>query len=248
MSWEGIAAFAALVLLGSYIQTQVGFAIAMIVGGGATILGLAPVAFTANVVAFIALANPWAALFGRMHLINRGMLAWLALGVIPITIVGLWLLLELSVRSVQTLEFLLGVVIFLSGISLTIHPHPMKKESGRLTHTLFGGFAGLLMGLFSAGGPPVIIHIYRQPIDFQVARATLLAILGLMPFARIIAEGVNGNLTSDVLEVSVYAVLASFLGVALARRFPMPVSDELMKRLAFALLAILGLSLMISRW
>jgi len=57
METHALLSFLGLVAVGSYIQTLTGFAIALIIMGGVTALGLAPVAFTANVVSFIALAN-----------------------------------------------------------------------------------------------------------------------------------------------------------------------------------------------
>ena len=57
MDTSSLLAFVGLVALGSYIQTISGFAIALIIAGGATALGLAPIDFTANVISFIALAN-----------------------------------------------------------------------------------------------------------------------------------------------------------------------------------------------
>ena len=57
METDALLAFLGLVALGSYVQTVSGFAIALIIAGGATAFSLASIPFTANVISFVALAN-----------------------------------------------------------------------------------------------------------------------------------------------------------------------------------------------
>ena len=242
-----LLAFLGLVALGSYIQTVSGFAIALIIAGGATALGLASVAFTANVISFVALANTAVAVHSRHSHIDLKILASASIGVLIVSGVGLTLLNHLSSSSIDLLEILLGVVILASGAMLMFRPHPLKQVSSNYAHLLAGGFAGLLSGMFGTGGPPLVIHLYRQPLPFPVVRTTLLAILGIMPVIRIVLEAFNGNLTEDVLELSLYSVPVSVAATVFARRFPPPLSDLAMRRLAFALLCLLGLSLIVSK-
>jgi len=242
-----LLAFLGLVALGSYIQTVSGFAIALIITGGATALGLAPVAFTANVVSFVALANTAVAVHSRHSHIDLRIMLYASIGVLFVSGIGLAVLHHLSSSSIDLLEALLGVVILASGALLMIHPHPLKKISPNYAHLIAGGFGGLLSGLLGAGGPPLVIHLYRQPLAFPVIRTTLLAILGIMPIIRIGLETYGGNITADVLKLSALGVPVSILSTIFARRFPPPVSDLMMRRFAFGLLCVLGLSLIISK-
>jgi len=68
-----------------------------------------------------------------------------------------------------------------------------------------------------------------------------------MPFIRIGFETYNDNITADVLELSLYSVPVSIVSTIFARRFPPPVSELVMRRFAFGLLCVLGLSLIISK-
>ena len=108
-------------------------------------------------------------------------------------------------------------------------------------------FAGLLSGLFGAGGPPLVIHLYRQPLAFAVVRTTLLAILGIMPLTRIAIETYNGNISGLVLQLSLISIPITVIATIIARRFPPPVSDQTMRRFAFALLCVLGVSLIVGK-
>ena len=242
-----LLAFLGLVALGSYIQAVSGFAIALIIAGGAAALSLASVAFTANVISFVALANTAVAVHSRHSNIDLKILVYASIGVLILSGAGLMLLNHLSSSSIDMLEILLGIVILSSGAMLMSRPHPLRQLSPNNAHLIAGGFAGLLSGMFGTGGPPLVIHLYRQPLAFPVIRTTLLAILGITPLIRIILEASNGNITNEVLSLSLYSVPVSILATIFARRFPLPLSDLAMRRLAFALLCLLGLSLIVSK-
>lgn len=242
-----LLAFLGLVALGSYIQTVSGFAIALIIAGGVTAAELAPIAFTANVISFIALANTAVAVHRKHSHIDVKILLFASLGVLLLSGIGLMALHHLSMNAIDLLETLLGIVILGSGALLMIRPHPIKTVSPNYAHLVAGGLGGFLSGLFGVGGPPLVIHLYRQPLPFAVIRTTLLATLGTMPIVRIGLETYNGNITADILELSLYAVPVSIASTVLARRFPPPVSDLLMRRFAFGLLCVLGLSLILSK-
>jgi uncharacterized membrane protein YfcA len=246
METSSLLAFVGLVALGSYIQTISGFAIALIIAGGVTTLGLAPIDFTANVISFIALANIITAVHKKHHEIDLKILFYASIGVLCLTWAGLLLLGHLSSHFVNVLEILLGVVILVSGTLLMIRPLPLKSISPNYAHFAAGSFGGLLSGLFGVGGPPLVVHLYRQPLAFPVIRTTLLGVLGVMPIIRISFETYSGNINESVLKLSLFCIPVSILTTLFARRFPPKVSDMIMRRFAFSLLCVMGLFLIIS--
>jgi len=131
---------------------------------------------------------------------------------------------HLSNYAIDLLEVLLGIFILGSGALLIIHPHLLKCGSSNFTHLIAGSFGGLLSGLFGVGGPPLIMHIYLQPLPFPVMRTTMLAILGIMTLIRIAFEGYNENITGAVLKLSLLSVPVSVLATLFARRFSPPIS------------------------
>lgn len=105
----------------------------------------------------------------------------------------------------------------------------------------------MISGLFGAGGPPVVIHLYRQPSEFATLRSTIMAILGVMTISRITFETYLGNIDLPVLELSLLAVPTTVIATLFARRFPPPVSELTMRRMALVLLASLGMTLILTR-
>lgn len=248
MEISSLLAFVGLVAIGSYIQTISGFAIALIIAGGATALGLAPIDFTANVISFIALANTITAVHKHYRDIDLEILFYASIGVFCLTWAGLLLLDHLSSQFVKQLEILLGIVILFSGTLLMIRPRALKRVSPNYAHLAAGSFGGLLSGLFGVGGPPLVVHLYRQPLAFPVIRTTLLGVLGIMPITRIGLETYSGNINESVLKLSLFCVPVSILTTLFARRFPPRVSDMVMRRFAFSLLCVMGLFLIISNF
>jgi uncharacterized protein len=246
METSTLLTFLALVALGSYIQTVSGFAIALIIMGGVTALGLTSVAFAANVVSFIAMANTVTALFRLHGHIDKAIFIYATVGVFLMSALGLYALGYMSVNSTGMLELLLGIFILISGSLLIMKPHPIKQVSSNGTHFFFGLLGGFLSGLTGAGGPALVIHLYRQPLEFLVTRTTLLAILGVMPLIRIAMETASGNITTDIIKLTLISVPVSIIFTIIGRKFPPPISETTMRRLAFALLALLGISLILS--
>ena len=248
METQAVLAFLGLVAIGSYLQTISGFAISLVITGGVTALGLAPIAFTANVVSFVALANVLVAIYRNHDHIDVQIMLYSSTGVLLLSGVGLWLLNHMSANAVDLLELLLGLMILGSGALLVFHPHALKQISGKSAHLVAGGFGGLLSGMFGAGGPPLVVHLYRQPLAFSVIRTTMLSILGIMLVIRIAMEGSAGHITGDIMELSALGVPVSIIGTLAGRRFPPPASDIAMRRFAFALLCAIGLSLIVSNF
>lgn len=240
-----LAAFLFVVALGAYVQTVTGFALGLIVMGGITLLDLAPVAFTAVVVGFTALANNFLALHRAMHHIDlRGMIYTL-LGMLPAVYIGVLLLDALHTTSVETLRVILGVVILTGGVLLALRPHPHVRRAPGWVDAGVGVAGGILAGMFSIGGPPLVFHYYRQPLQLAVVRATLLAIFAMATVARLVYVGLAGDIELEMVELSLLCLPVVFLATLAGRRYPPPLPDLAMRRLAFTLLGLIGLMLLL---
>ncbi len=71
---------------------------------------------------------------------------------------------------------------------------------GSYVQTVTGFAAGSIGGLFSTGEPPLVYHLYRQPISTNVIRTTLLAIFLISSLARIVIVGVQGQINIEVID------------------------------------------------
>ena len=244
MTLELILGFGLILLVASYVQSVAGFAHGLIVMGSVTLLGLAPVAFTAVVISMTGFASVLMALVGRRGHIDERIFLRACLGLVPMLLLGLGLLHLLDQGSSQLLQRVLGSVILVGGGLGMIKPHPRTERASNWQDILAGGFSGILGGLFSTSGPPLIYHLYRQPDRVDVIRSTLLAIFLISSSARIVLVLVEGSFEANMLYLSLLTLPIVALGTFLGRRFPPPFSERGMRRMAFGLLMVLGAPLL----
>ncbi len=240
-----LAAFLLVVGLGAYVQTVTGFALGLIVLGGITVFNLAPVAFTAIVVSFTALTNNIFALHRGLHHVDRRAVGYTLLGMLPAVYVGVLLLDHLHDTSVHTLRTILGAVILGGGVLLALRPHPRERRAAGWVDAAVGVVGGILGGMFAIGGPPLVFHFYRQPLALATVRATLLATFAIATAARLLYIGADNGIDLAMVQVSLFCVPVVFVATLLGRRYPPPLPELAMRRLAFGLLGLIGLGLLL---
>lgn len=244
MPLHTLIAFLFVVGLGAYVQTVTGFALGLIVMGGITTFGVAPVAFTAVVISFTALTTNVLALHRALHLVDRRAVVFTLLGMMPAVYIGVILLDRLHSMSVEGLRTLLGGVILGGGILLALRPQPRPRRAAAWYDSAVGIAGGLLAGLFAIGGPPLVFHFYRQPLALATIRATLLTVFAVATASRLVYVELQGGIDTAMLEVSALCLPVVFIATRLGRRYPPPLPELAMRRLAFILLGVIGLSLL----
>ena len=210
--------------------------------GVAVSLNLASIPFIAAVISLTALINVVFAVYKNHHHIHWETMKVATIGMVPAMVGGVLLLDYLSENAVQLLQLILGTVIIISGLLLALKPHPAEKPSPPLHTLLTGVAAGLLGGMFSTGGPPLVYLMYKQPLSIDTIRSTLLSVFVIATIFRIAFIAVQGHITTDVALVVAYSIPVVFIFTGLGKKFPPPISDTGMRRTAFILLILLGFS------
>lgn len=238
-----IAAFVGLLLsaaLGSYVQAVAGFAMGMIILAVTVGGGLVGVTAITAVVSLLSLVNIVLALRGHGHHLARHVFGWVAVGLLPAVAAGVWLLEHLDARAQWVLELALGVFIVAGSLSMMVRPQPREAVSPPWACWLAGVAGGLLGGMFSASGPVMGWFSYRQPLTVAQIRTTLLATFALTTTFRTVVVGASGGLTAEVWTLFAVGLPAVLAGTWVGRRFPPPVTEHTLKRMAFALLLVMG--------
>lgn len=244
MSMEHMTALMFVIAVASYVQTVTGFGLGMIVMGATSGFGLAPLPLVAAVVSLLTLVNSAVALPGRMHLVDWPAARAILFGVLPSIVAGVVLLDYLNSTASTLLQFLLGAVITYSGLVFALRPTQLPRRSPDRSFFVCGLTSGLFGGLFGMAGPPAIFHFYRQPMELAVVRHMLLLVFAFTSSTRTVYLGATGELTKEIWILAAMAALLVALATAAGRHYPPPVSPLTMRRVAFALLLLIGLSLM----
>jgi len=217
----------------------------LIVLGSVTLLNLAPIPFTAAVISMISLVNGGWVLARHPSTIDWRCVRWTTVGLIPAVGLGLALLATLDAELPGLLRRLLGLVIVFAGVVLMLRPQPHEKPSGPVSMLLSGTAGGLLGGLFSTAGPPVVFHLYRQPWSLTRIRSTLLTIFVLSTIVRISWQIARGELHWPMIEVALYCALPVLLAAQWGAKLAPQIATTRMRRFAFALLALTGVGLLV---
>lgn len=238
-----LAGLLALAAVAAYVQTLTGFAFGLMVMGGVGLTGIVSIEDAAILVSILVVVNGVQVLAkGWRDIAGREFLLVMASSLIFL-LVGYWLLGLLVTGSLLWVKLVLGVVIALSSLQLLLKPEPLARRSGDGSFLFFGAIAGLMGGLFSTAGPPLVYHLYRQPLKPAAIRETLVAVFALNAVMRLGAVGLSGRLPEPQFLWTLIAVPVVILFTQLARRFPPKISPLAMRRVAFVLLFLSGASL-----
>jgi uncharacterized membrane protein YfcA len=243
MSLELLLPFLLIVAVAGYVQTVTGFALAMIVMGLVTALGMATVADISVIITLAMLGNCTFALSGALHHVDWHAFRAATLGVLPAVVVGVLLLDYLSAGAAEVLKLLLGMVIISGGMHVMMWPTPRAVRSSDGSFVLSGVLGGVFGGLFGVAGPPLIYQFYRQPLPLVVIRKTLIMLFAITSLSRLLIIGAQGRVTVELLVTGFVALPVVALATMVGRRFPPPFSDTTMRRIVFVLLTAIGASL-----
>ncbi|VVD77732.1 membrane protein [Pandoraea morbifera] len=237
-----------LLLLGfaTYFQTVTGFGLGMIVLGGASGFGLAPVASVAILVSLVTLVNSALALPGTLDQIDWRAVRAATLGIVPSVVVGVLLFDYLNGTASNVLHLLLGAVVLYGGIGSALRPAPRAERSSDAGFFLSGIFGGLLSGMFGISGPPLIFYFYRQPLTMAQIRCALILLFAVTASIRTAYSAFAGQLPAAMWWQAAVALPVVTFATLFARRHPPPLSGVTTRRLAFLTLMLLGAHLIVS--
>ena len=248
MQWDAytVGSLLGVVVLASACQNLTGFAFGLIFVGMASALHLMPIADAANVAGLLSLVN--GVVYLRSHPfqprwdILKPILTTSLIGVVG----GLALLQGLSGDWVQLLRMLLGVTIIACAVLLLVQKQQRATLSGTGAMWVAGGLSGLLGGLFSTSGPPMVYHLYRQPLPATLVRQCLLVMFLANTVLRLGIVIPAGQLHLDSLVTAAVA-LPVVAGVTwLIARHPPPLSTRVLQWMVCTLLLIAGVSMLVA--
>ncbi|MBS7690639.1 TSUP family transporter [Pseudomonas lalucatii] len=237
--------FLGCVALATLAQGLTGFAFGLILLGLVANLQVLPLGEVAVVISILTLGNAMGTLGGGRPQLDRGVLMPVLLSSLLGVSLGIWGLGALGDQQIVWLRLLLGVLIVVASLMLVVQSRPRAKLSGQPSFWLAGGLCGLLNGLFSSGGPPIVYHLYRQPLAYEVIRNTLITLFAANAAARLGLVLAQGQLHAATLWLSAEALPLVLLLSWLLRRYPPRLSLRGVRWLVFALMALAGVGLIV---
>ena len=246
MSGAQVALFIAFVVVATLAQGLTGFAFVLVLLGLAGLFQLAPVTDLANVATTLAVLGAAAMLRTSLRHVDRTAYLEAVAGSAPGVLAGVMLLKWLSANVMTVLGVTLGVTIFACAITMLRPGNVLPVRSSGIWFGGFGLLSGLLGGLFSAGGPPLVYHFYRQPMPMEALRATLVAALTTMSAMRSVVVLATGQFSLVAVKMILLAAPAVLGTSWLLRRYPPRWRRETVLRTVCVLLLATGVSIVAS--
>ncbi|KAB2703200.1 sulfite exporter TauE/SafE family protein [Brucella lupini] len=239
-SISAYAVFALLAFVAAYVQTLTGFAFGLLLMGSVAVSGLVPLPEAAIVISLLTLTNAGMVLARGWRDIAAKPFLLSLVGAIPMIVLGYALLTLLASTSLSILRTLLGTVIIVSSLQLIRRSSALEYQSHGIVFIIFGAFGGIMGGLFSTAGPPLVFQFYRQPLPHRVIRETLVAIFSLNSLFRLGLVAANGDWHNHALLWTLAGLPAVLVSTYLARRWPPALSARNMRLVVFLLLLFSG--------
>jgi uncharacterized membrane protein YfcA len=231
------------VALATWAQALTGFAFALILLGLVGLMELVPLADAANVASVLSLVQAIVVLKGSRKSLDLQVLRDTLIGSVFGVAAGVFLLGWLSGNVVMLLRLLLGLTILGCAAILVLQAQPLAQRSPPAVFRAYGVVAGLMSGLFSTAGPPLVYHLYRQPMNPVAVRQTLVMIFGASSVLRLALVVPAGQFGWPALGLS---LLATPLVVGLSwwmRRHPPGWSPRVVRSIVCVLLVLAGAAL-----
>jgi uncharacterized protein len=232
--------FLMFVTLAVYAQALTGFALALILLGLIGATDLVPLTDAVNAVTVMALVIACTFLYRRWPLqLERSL--WPAVASsIPGAIAGTILLFWLAGVAYEVLRLLLGLSIVFCALLLWRAAEPQKTVSSRGAFVLAGGVSGLLGGMFSAPGPPLVYLMYRQPLAHARIRESLILFFGMGALLRLAIVVPAGHFSAQAIQLAAESIPVVFFVTSVAAGRPSPLPPKLLKAVVCLLLVATG--------
>lgn len=243
MSTIDIVGFVLMAGVAAYVQTLTGFAFGLLLMGGVGLSAVMPLRDAAVVTGVLTLVNAAIMMTKGWRHVMRGELVLVLCSSLPTLVGGYFLLDHLASNGLVYLRIILGVVIIISALQLVFQPKREEREASRSSFVFYGAFSGIMSGLFSTSGPPLVYHFYRQPLPIAAIRETLVAIFSLNALLRLAVVIGDGTFPERRYWPAFLAIITVSAGTQMARRLPLPLSPRTLKLIVFLLLCASGASL-----
>lgn len=234
--------------LASYVQALTGFAFSLLFIGLIGAFDLVPLDEVTNAIGVITLIQTAAhfrhhPLGQEWHPVRPAILPSVA-GVLA----GAALLVWLSGEAIHVLKYVLGGVILLTALSMLGRPVPWARMSSRRAFQATGLLSGLMGGLFSTAGPPLVYLLYRQPLPQRVIHQCLFLMFAIGQGVRLVFIAASGSFGWRSLLYIALSMPVVLLVQRLHRRHPLNLPPTATARLAAALLMLAGGGLIYSNY
>lgn len=147
----------------------------------------------------------------------------------------------MSVAATDTLTLLLGIALFALSIYFFFFSSRIRIRATWYAGLIAGSVSGLMSGLFSIGGPAVVVYFLQSEKDTDSYVATISAYFLFSGIVSITLKALSGFVTGNVLAGTAIGVIGMVLGSLLGKRTRAAINPTLLKKAVYGFMAVSGL-------
>lgn len=227
------------------VQSFTGFALSLMLLGLVGLTDVFALTDVVNAVSFMAVVNAASFLHRRRPLKVYPAMKTAVMASMVGSFIGMGILTYLAANAVHLLRTLLGLIIIGCALLLWRMAKPHEHTSPPRVFAAVGVVSGVLGGMFSASGPPLVYVVYRQPWPLERIQESLIFAFGIGAVLRISVLGVAGQISLQSLLLAAEAIPVVLLVTWFTAKRKLPVSREVLKHIVCGLLIAAGFGMLI---
>ena len=141
----------------------------------------------------------------------------------------------------ELLTLLLGIALFLLSVYFYFFSNKIKIKPSWHTGLTAGLISGVMSGLFSIGGPPVVIYYMQSEEDTDCYLATISTYFVLSGLISVSMKALSGFITLNVLIGFAIGILGMIVGSFFGKRTRNKANPQMIKKAVYGVMAISGL-------
>lgn len=141
----------------------------------------------------------------------------------------------------RVLLIMLGVALILLSGYMFFFSSKIKIKPSPFTGLAAGGFSGMLGGIFSMGGPPVVIYFMQSEGDDKDRYlATIQMYFLLSNVYGTTVKAINGFITKDVLILAAFGTVGMIAGIFIGKLIFKKLRVDILRRVVYCFMAVAG--------
>lgn len=238
--------FAAFVALAVYAQSLTGFALALILLGLVGVTNLVPLPDAANAVTVLIIVNALMFFYSRgTARVERVIMPAVGASLLS-SLIGMALVTFLAANAYEVLRMILGVSVVICAFLLWRASTTFSSTSSAGYFTVVGTVSGVLGGMFSAAGPPLVYAVYRQPWPLERMQESLIFCFAVGAVLRLAIMAAFGHFSSSAVVLAAEAIPVTLIVTAVSATSSPPMSNAAVKNVVCILLVGSGLGILVS--
>jgi hypothetical protein len=159
---------------------------------------------------------------------------------------GMALLTFLAANAYESLKLILGCSIVICAILLWRAATPFSATSGAGYFIIIGSLSGVLGGMFSAAGPPLVYAVYRQPWPLERIQESLIFSFAAGAVLRLVIMAGSGHFSNLAVVLAAEAIPVTLTVTALSAARSPPISKAAVKSVVCILLVGSGVAMLVA--